>query len=353
MERQRRVPVVDGHNDVLARVAGLDGEAIDFLERNETGHLDLVRAQDAGLAAGFFAVFVPSPEEHDDGPDLEPDPPSGQPYAPSIDRGYAVPIAKAMTDALFELERRSEGRVCVVRSSEDLAAAVRGEFLGAILHFEGAEPIDTALSDLGDLYDRGLRSLGIVWSRANAFAHGVPFGFASSPDIGPGLSAAGRELVRECNSLGILVDLSHLNEQGFWDVARLSDRPLVASHSNAHALCASTRNLTDRQLDAIGESGGLVGLNFAVKFLRPDGRGDEATPVGEIARHARYIAERIGVEHVALGSDFDGARIPVDLGGVAGLPLVLDALVQTGFQPGEIDLIAHGNWMRVLEQTWK
>src|SRR5205085_1330685 len=124
--------------------------------------------------------------------------------------------------------------------------------VAAILHLEGADPLAPDLSDLESWYARGLRSLGLVWSRGNAFAEGVPFRFPASPDTGPGLTAAGRELVRRCNELGILVDVSHLNEAGFWDVAGSSSSPLVATHSNAHALCASTRNLTDAQLDAIG-----------------------------------------------------------------------------------------------------
>src|SRR5207248_6447205 len=133
----------------------------------------------------------------------------------------------------------------------------------------------------------------LVWSRPNAFAWGVPFEFPASPDIGPGLTEAGRELVRACNRLGILVDLSHLNEAGFWDVASLTDGPLVATHSNAHVLCPSTRNLTDRQLDAIAESGGIVGVNFGVGFLTDEGSNDPAAPMTEIVRHVAVIAGRI------------------------------------------------------------
>src|SRR5207302_9498571 len=140
------------------------------------------------------------------------------------------------------------------------------------------------------------------------------------------LTDAGRELVRACNRLGILVDLSHLNEAGFWDVARLSDAPLVATHSNAHALCAASRNLSDTQLDAIRDSGGIVGVNFAVTFLREDGHNEPATPITEIVRHVDYLAGRMGIDHVAFGSDFDGATIPDELGGAAGLPMLVAAL---------------------------
>ena len=107
-----------------------------------------------------------------------------------------------------------------------------------------------------------------------------------------------------------MIDLSHLNEQGFWDVAKLSDAPLVATHSNAHALCASSRNLTDKQLDAIKESDGMVGLNFAVGFLREDGDNDADTPIEVMVQHIDYLAERVGIDRVGFGSDFDGAKIP-------------------------------------------
>jgi membrane dipeptidase len=222
----------------------------------------------------------------------------------------------------------------------------------AIMHLEGADPLAPDLSDLDAWYERGLRSLGIVWSRPNAFGEGVPFRFPSSPDTGPGLTGAGRRLVRACNWAGILVDVSHLNEAGFWDVAGASDAPLVATHSNAHRLCASSRNLTDEQLDAIGASDGVVGINFANAFLRPDGRPDGDTPLELIAAHVAHVAGRIGVEHVAFGSDFEGATIPDALGGVAGLPRLVETLRAHGFGDDDVAAVTHGNWLRVLERTW-
>lgn len=135
----------------------------------------------------------------------------------------------------------------------------------------------------------------------------MSFVFPGSPDEGPGLTDEGRALVRECNELGVLVDTSHLTERGFWDVAEATDAPLVASHSNAYALCASPRNLTDDQLRAIGDSGGVAGLNFHVGMVREDGAEDRNTPLSALAAHAVHMAEVAGVESVALGSDFDGA----------------------------------------------
>jgi membrane dipeptidase len=160
-------------------------------------------------------------------------------------------------------------------------------------------------------------------------------------------------LVKACNELGILVDLSHLNEKGFWDVAKLSDAPLVATHSGAHALSASARNLTDQQLDAIRASNGIVGVNFHVGFLRADGGRDGATtPLTEIVRHLDYMVERMGIEHVAFGSDFDGAVMPGDLRDVAGLPKLMEALRVAGYDEQARRQIAYGNWLRVLGQIW-
>jgi membrane dipeptidase len=242
--------------------------------------------------------------------------------------------------------------VALARGPGDLDAARAAGTLAAVAHVEGAEAIDPGLLALDVLHAAGLRSLGPVWSRPNAFAHGVPFAYPSSPDTGPGLTPAGTRLVRRCAELGIAVDLSHLNEAGFWDVAQLELAPLIASHSGAHALCQASRNLTDAQLDAIGASGGLVGVVFAVGFVRSDGAEDPDTPLETIAAHVRHVADRIGADHVALGSDFDGAEIPRGLGDVAGLPRLLDTIRATGFSEEEMERIAWGNWRRVLEAAW-
>jgi len=269
----------------------------------------------------------------------------------------AAPISQELASAsvaralgrLIALERA--GHVALARAPGDLEAARARGVLAAVAHIEGAEAIDPGLEALELLYAAGLRSLGPVWSRPNAFAHGVPFAYPSSPDTGAGLTAAGQALVRRCAELGIAVDVSHLNEAGFWDVAHIDGGPLIASHSGAHALCASSRNLTNDQLDAIGAAGGLVGIVFAVQFIRADGRLDADTPLSAIVAHARHVADRIGPAHVALGSDFDGAVMPAALGDVSGLPRLLDALREAFTEP-EVEAIAWSNWRRVLESAW-
>jgi len=222
-----------------------------------------------------------------------------------------------------------------------------------MLHFEGAECIDTDLAALEVFYQAGLRSLGIVWSRPNDFATGVPLAFPSHPDIGPGLADAGKRLVEKCNDLGILIDLAHLNEKGFWDVAKLSKAPLVSTHTAAHSVAPHSRNLTDKQLDAIAESDGLVGIIFATGFLRPDGSWDDETPLDIIVRHIDYLVERIGIDRIAFGSDFDGARIPKALGDATGMPRLLKLLQEVGYGEEELSKLAFENWLRVLRLTLK
>jgi membrane dipeptidase len=340
--------VIDGHNDVLTHLHE-HAAADDALLHDGTATITVPSAKAGGLAAGLFAVLAPvgafDVKRKAGGYEV--------PLSPPVAHDEAARTVTALAARLFRLLRATDGQLRLIRDLDDLDACLAGEALGAILHFEGAEPIDAGLEALDVWYEAGLRSLGPVWSRPNAFGHGVPFRFPSSPDTGEGLTPAGVALVRRCAELGIAVDLSHLNRAGFWDVARTLDGPLIASHSGVHALCPSSRNLTDDQLDAIAASGGLVGINFDVGSLREDGDDDADTPPERIAEHARYVADRVGVDHVALGSDFDGATMPAAVADASGLPAVLAALEAMGFEGGEIDRIAAGNWRRVLAASWR
>jgi membrane dipeptidase len=347
------VPFIDGHNDVLLKLHVRGKGARPFLARRDEGHLDLVRANEGGFAAGFFAVFVQPESEEERAATKIPDrtPPYAQPLAAPIPTEYATREAGAMIDLFDELV--AAGGVRAVRTEADIETALNGGPPAAILHFEGAEPIEPDLENLEGFYARGLRSLGLVWSRPNAFAQGVPFRFPSTPDVGDGLTDAGERLVDACNRVGILLDLSHLNERGFWDVAGASEAPLVATHSNAHTLSPNSRNLTDAQIDEIGRSGGLVGITFHAGMLTEEGGIDLATPLTRVIDHVDHVVARIGIDHVGFGSDFDGAKVPDELGDAAGLPRVGEALRQRDYSDADVDKLAHGNWLRVLRQTWK
>lgn len=350
------IPVIDGHNDTLLNLH-LPGrnKGRSFFERSNVGHIDLPRAREGNFGGGFFACFAPNRQS--DGWTEE----SAITYsesgyevagAPPIDPSYARALAGILAKRLSRLETESGSRLKIVRSAGEIETCLRQGKIAAILHFEGAENLGKDPGLLEESYENGLRSLGLVWSRPNSYAHGVPFKFPSSPDTGPGLTEAGKSLVRECNRLGVLVDLSHLNERGFWDVAGITEAPLVATHSNAHALCPTSRNLTDEQLDAVRDSDGMVGVNFAVSFLREDGKEDVDTPLGSVVRHVDYLAERVGIDRVGFGSDFDGAKVPKDIGDVSGLPNLLAALHDAGYNEAESRKLAHENWIRVLRATW-
>jgi len=344
------VPVFDGHNDVLLRLwMKKQADPIaDFLNGDEGGHLDLPRMIKGGFQGGFFAIFAPSPQDAD----LDDDEDMNPPPANTVGQIGALNATIGMASILFRIEERSEGRFKVCRSAAEIRDAVAQGKIAAIFHIEGAEAIDPELKSLDVLHKAGLRSIGLVWSRDNAFGHGVPFKFPSSPDTGPGLTEAGKALVRRCNELKIMVDVSHLNEKGFWDVARHSTAPIVATHSNAHALSASSRNLTDDQLKIIGKSGGMIGLNFANGFLRADGRWQSENGLDTMLRHLDHLMKMAGEDHVGLGSDFDGARIPSQIGDVTGLPRLVEAMAAHGYGEKLAQKLCSENWMKVLEQTW-
>jgi membrane dipeptidase len=351
-----RLPIIDGHNDTLLHLHLHErGQGRSFFEQSDIGMVDLPRARLGGLGAGFFAIFTPEvggmrPPSDDDV--ILTDDGYTVPLAVPIDFDYARATTMAMMARLFRLEAESAGQVTVVRDTVQLSQALDSGVLAAILHIEGAESIDPELDALEVFYQAGLRSLGIVWSRPNGFGEGVPYRFPSTPDTGPGLTEAGHRLVAACNRLGIMLDLSHLNEQGFWDVARQSDAPLVATHSNVHAICPVTRNLMDRQLDAIRDSDGMVGVAFEVSMLRPDGWLEPDTSLDLIVDHIDYLVDRLGIDRVGFGSDFDGATMPVELKDVAGFPKLIDRLRERGYDDIALRKLTSENWIRVLRQTW-
>lgn len=349
------IPVFDGHNDTLLRLwqrRDADGGAAAFLRGGQGGHIDLPKASEGGLFGGLFAIFTPSRQ-------------LGVDYVAMMRRrAYDVPlpdplpIAEAqgatlgMAATLMRISRASAGAVALCRSVADIEAAKARGSLAAVLHIEGAEAIGPDLDALHVLHAAGLRSIGPVWSRPNIFGHGAPFRFPSSPDIGPGLTERGRAFVRECDALKLVVDLSHLNEAGFWDVAKASHAPLIATHSNAHAITPHARNLTDAQLDAIAERDGLVGLNLAACFLREDGMMRADTPLDAVARHLDHLIGRLGEDRVGLGSDFDGAVVPAAIGDASGLPRMFEALARQGYDEALLEKIAWRNWLGVLQRVW-
>lgn len=333
-ERQK---VFDGHNDMLYQLwTRGDQKGQLFLSGEPSNPLSIThhKVKEGGLAGGLFAIFVPANKNVKGTRNLS------QPEAFQ----YTLDML-AIADYLNDAHGHSF-RIC--RNKSDIIKAEKEGAIAAVLHIEGAEAIGADLTEIEQLSSRGIRSIGPLWSRPNIFGQGVPFTYPGSPDQGSGLTANGKALVKECDAAGIMLDVSHLNEAGFWDIAKISNQPIIASHSNAHSLCPSPRNLTDRQLDAIAERGGLVGVCFATAYLREDGARDRDTSLDLILRQFDYLISRVGEDNVAFGSDFDGAVLPASLSDAAALPTLVTAMQAYGFGAPLIAKLCWDNWLNKL-----
>jgi membrane dipeptidase len=341
----RIAPIFDGHNDALLRLSMVKDDPVAAFRDGDNGHVDLPKARAGGMVGGFFALFSPTLNQSLDFKIFD-DPPYDIPLPDPMPRHAAEMPVSRQVDIAAALE--ASGLIRMARTRDDLATDADGP-LTVVLHLEGAECIGADLEGLETLYDAGLRSLGPVWSRPNAFAHGVPFRSGSDGDTGPGLTEAGRALVRECHARGMVVDCSHITAKGFWDIAE-EGAPLVATHSNACAVAMTARNLTDAQLKAVGETGGMVGLNFGTMFLRPDGKRAPEGGIGFAVRHLAHMVEMAGEDHVGLGSDFDGAPMPEGLGSAAELQNLVDTMEEAGFGADLIRGICRDNWIGFLSR---
>lgn len=316
------VLVIDGHTDY---VLSLLETGRSFLEESTIGHVDLPRARRGGIGAMLTAIFVRN--EH-------------------LPQGALIQTLRGV-DLLKRTIAASNGQMELITSYPQLVDCLGRGVFGAILHYEGAEAIDPEFATLRLSYELGLRSLGLVWSRPNIFAEGV-----GPENRNRGLTGLGKRLVQECNRLGILIDVSHLNEAGFWDVLEVSQRPIVASHSNARALCDVDRNLTDDQIRALAQNGGLMGINFHVGFLVEGATSSAEVPLSALVDHIDHIAGLVGVDHVAFGSDFDGATMPDELTDAAHLGNLIEELQRRGYDERAIAKICRDNWLRVFQAVW-
>jgi membrane dipeptidase len=242
-----------------------------------------------------------------------------------------------------ELEANSD-LISPILSFDDFSINANNGKMSAILTIEDGVIVYDSLAKLKELFDLGVRLISLTWNFENCF------GFPQSTDpelMKLGLKPFGIEAVRCMNELGIIVDVSHLSEGGFDDVAMHAKKPFTASHSCARALCNVSRNLTDRQLKVLGDKGGICGVNFAPQFLI---EGATSAGIDDVVRHIRHIPDVAGVEAVAFGSDFDGFNGEIDFNSCDGMPLIVDALSEI-FSHKDLEKICNGNALRLFGDT--
>lgn len=323
---------VDLHCDTLMMLLITDPERGE-LYRAPKAMVDLERMVQGKCMAQCFAIFMPQPDfwtEH-----------RGLP--PMDDETYIATLYGYYQKALAE----HGDLIAPARSAAEIRANHAAGKMSAVLTMEDGRPVQGRLEQLDRYHAMGIRAISLTWNAANCF------GFPNSTDpaaMARGLTPFGKEAVEYMQELGILVDVSHLSDGGFWDVAERCKKPFIATHSNCRALAGHPRNLTDEMIRALADKGGVAGINFASEFLNAD-PGDRRSTVAAMARHARHMADVGGVGVVALGSDLDGISSQLEIGSSAQMPLLADGLKGEGFTENEIDLIYHGNALRVFAET--
>lgn len=300
--------VIDAHCDVLAKL--LTNPDLGF-DRDEPGlDVTLPRLRQAGVSLQCFAVWLPEA--------------LGAPDFRHLQTGAE----------LFWERIVGQAGLKAIRTAEDLQAAADDARPAALLAVEGADALNGGMERLRTLFALGVRCLGLTWNYANWAADGV-----AEPRKG-GLTIKGKQLVKECNDLGMIIDVSHLSERGFWEVDEQSGRPFVATHSNVLELCGHPRNLHKRQIARIGERGGVIGINFYPPFLKADA---EAT-IDDVVRHIEQACEWGGPRAVGLGSDFDGiGRKVAGLENPSGFAALAEALAKR-FADEQVERILYRNW---------
>jgi membrane dipeptidase len=347
----------------------LEGE--DISVRTQHGHSDLPRFREGGLDVEIFSIWVPPAR-------------MSHPY---FDQ------ANEQIDSIESFVRRNPSQVGMARSAEDVKRLLAdGKFI-AMLGMEGGHPIGNDLRKLEHFHNRGVRYMTLTWNNSTDWATSARDENDPSAKLEhKGLTEFGRKLVRRMNELGMMVDVSHVGEQTFWDVMKVTQKPVIASHSSAWALCHHWRNLKDDQLRAISQNGGVVFINFAPWFIDSTFAAKESAmrkrnreridsyrsaakkegfladvavaeflkdeylpirpPLKVLIDHFDYVARLIGVDHVGIGSDFDGISVaPLEMDDVTYLPNITRELLRRGYSERDIKKILGGNFLRVLREN--
>lgn len=358
--------VADSHNDILT--ACMEKKVSMDADLKGRTHSDLNRFKQGGVDVQIFSVWCDGNKEN--------------PFA----------WANREMDTLDAVISRNPDKITLVRNSKELQQAIKNKKLAAMFGVEGGHMIEGKLENLDKLYARGTRYLTLTWNNSPGWATSAMLEVSKKDSLAhvqKGLTDFGKQVIRRMNELGMMVDLSHVGEQTFWDAIQTTTKPVMVSHSNAYALCPSFRNLKDEQIIAVGKNGGVIDLNFYSGFVDSSSKRKEArfvaahtaeldslvktgmqkeyavtmladkyaeeaqaarAPLGLLLDHLDYIVKLAGVDHVGLGSDFDGINsAPQHLDDVTTYPVITKALLERGYSKKDITKIMGGNILRVLK----
>ncbi|TYQ18254.1 UNVERIFIED_CONTAM: membrane dipeptidase [Acetivibrio alkalicellulosi] len=310
--------ILDAHCDTLTKIM----ETNSNLYHNNS-HVDLQRLKKIGKSVQFFAAFID----------------------PAYCQAYALKRALQIIDVFYSQLEIYKDNMMLCCNYNDILDALSQNKIAAILSIEGGEALQGDLGVLRMLYKLGVRSICLTWNYRNEIADGVLDGQSKG-----GLTPFGKEVVKEMNSLGMLVDVSHISQRGFWDVLEISNKPVIASHSNAKKICNHLRNLTDEQILALKDNGGVTGINLCPDFLCESGNAT----IKDIINHIEHIISLVGTDHIGLGADFDGIdKLPDDINGVEHVDKIINQLIKLNYSKDTIEKIMGGNFLRTINNCMK
>ncbi len=366
----RRAIVVDMHADTTQRLVD---EGVDLDQRLADGHLDAVRAKEGGLDAQFFSIWV-------------------EPELFGLGGARAVKRADLQIEAVRALAAKHPETWELATTAADVRRISSAGRIAALMGLEGGYAIDEKLENVARYYQMGVRYMSAAWSVSTSWAG------SSGDAVGQtrGLNDFGHAVIREMNRLGMMVDVSHLSDPAFWDIVKTSTKPVIATHSGCRAIANVPRNLTDDMIVALAKTGGVVNVIFYPEHIEPgwseqkkkvdaeiaspvqrasdEEKGDAVhkklardrvrrevylkrlppVTVARIVDHIDHIVKLVGIDHVGIGSDFDGVQaVPSDLKSVADLPNLTAELLRRGYSEKDIDKILGGNMLRVMEEVEK
>ncbi len=358
--------VVDSHNDILT--ASIEKKVSMDQELKGRTHSDLTRFKQGGLDVQIFSVWCDGKKE--------------SPYA----------FANREMDTLDAVISRNPDKIVMVRNQKELKRAIRQKKLAAMFGVEGGHMIEGKLENLDNFYARGTRYMTLTWNNSTPWATSAMLETTKKDSLAKahkGLTDFGKQIIKRMNELGMMVDLSHVGEQTFWDAINTTTKPVIVSHSNAYALCPVFRNLKDEQIIAVGKNGGVIDLNFSSGFVDSNSRSKEVrfitshakeldslmksgvqreyaitilsekyaseaaaarAPLAMLLDHLDYIVKLAGIDHIGIGSDYDGiSSVPQQLDDVTTYPVITKALLERGYSKKDINKIMGGNILRVLK----